>query len=436
MMARKRSPEPATTEKQMKRLRLAAGALTRSFETETPPPVQPVKNDCDDQGITMYSSPPVVETKRSQPFLEPVVPVVDKRRFLLLGGEKSRRASTAGGGWKAHQQDDDLLEQRSTTTASTLRCCFDDCSSSSLRYDSEGSCLSLPMLEIRAKECYNDNDYDDDDQRRQEDEPKTVYEYKNRQQRPVRTSGRVSSFTALFGLIVCLCTSFGIDWTAPISAVVDQYRVKADHDSICVSGGGFSGFWFILGRLQSIPDPTNKNYYCFSAGCLGLVASLRGIAMEDVHGMATNLQTQWKTGEIERHEVLTSFVDFLVYHKVSNETSDGEIVGEDLPFLNRLNVLTTVRDGRFGLKTSTRTPTTVDSLRTFLVQSAWIPFVVGDELFHRNHMDGAFYLFGHPSCQHSIGLQSNFDMLANVLNVNLSADKVRKFWKMGIERGL
>jgi hypothetical protein len=432
-MARKRSPEPATTEKQMKRLRLVAGALTRSSETATPPVQLLVKNDCDDQGITMYSSPPVVETKWSQPFLEPVVPVVDKRRSFLLGGGKSHRASTAGSGWKAHQDDD--LEQRSTTTASTSRCCFDDCSSSSLRYDSEGSCLSLPMLEIRAKECY-DNDYADDYQRRQEDEPKNVYEHKNLQ-RPARTSGRVSSFTALFGLIVCLCTSFGIDWTAPISAFVDQYRAKADHDSICVSGGGFSGFWFILGRLQSIPDPTNKNYYCFSAGCLGLVASLRGIAMEDVHGMATNLQTQWKTGEIERHEVLTSFVDFLVYHNATNETSDGEIVvGQDLPFLNRLNVLTTVRDGRFGLKTSTRTPTTVDSLRTFLIQSAWIPFVVGDELFHRNHMDGAFNLFGHPSCQHSIGLPSNFDILANVLNVNLAADKVQKFWKMGIERGL
>jgi hypothetical protein len=135
--------------------------------------------------------------------------------------------------------------------------------------------------------------------------------------------------------------------------------------------------------------------------------------------------------------VLTSFVDFLVNHNVANETIDTEIVGEqDLSFFNRLNVLTTVRDSRFGLKTSTRTPTSVDSLRTLLIQTAWIPFVVGNELFHEDHMDGAFYLFGHPRCEHSIGLPGNLDILANILNVNLAADKVQKFWKMGIERGL
>jgi hypothetical protein len=194
---------------------------------------------------------------------------------------------------------------------------------------------------------------------------------------------------------------------------------------------------FILGRLQSIPDPANKNFYCFSAGCLGLVASLKGIAMEEVHSAAMNAQTRWQTGEIERYEVLTSFVDFLVNHNVANETIDTGIIGEQhMPFLNRLNVLTTVRDGRVGLKTSTRTPTSVDSLRTLLIQTAWIPFVVGNALFHEDHMDGAFYLLGHPRCEHSIGLPGNLDILANILNVNLAADKVQKFWKMGIERGL
>lgn len=206
-----------------------------------------------------------------------------------------------------------------------------------------------------------------------------------------------------------------------------------EKDAVCVSGGGFSGFWYIIGRLQSIPDPLQKNYYCYSAGCLGLVASFLDIAMEDVHKMAVDIQRRWNNGEISRYEVLTMFVDDLIGYRYNNTISGFR--PNDLEFLDRLNILTTVRDGWLGLKTSTRTPTNIQSLRTLLVQSAWIPFATGNGLFYRGHMDGAFFLAGHPRCETTFGLPADIDIVANIVNVNLSAKKVQQFWKLGSQRG-
>jgi hypothetical protein len=41
--------------------------------------------------------------------------------------------------------------------------------------------------------------------------------------------------------------------------------------SVNLQGGGFSGFWFHLGYLQTFGDRHDLHdydYYCFSAGCL------------------------------------------------------------------------------------------------------------------------------------------------------------------------
>jgi hypothetical protein len=408
---RKRCQKQTPTERQKKRLRLD-GALVpftgAVLGTETITVQLPALFSIQTDNLFRWK-------KWNQ---RPVSGVVVVESQSILGGESCRISGADG--WKNVQD-----EPHSCLAGSTDSC--DD--SSSIRYESEESCVSLPMLEIQERTSHGT----DGCQRRQEVEYKAIH---HGQQEP-RSSERsicfeVAILVVMMGL-VCL-SSFGIDWGASLNTVVDQMLHRAiESDSICVSGGGFSGFWYIIGRLQSLPEPMNKNYYCFSAGCLGLVASLRGITMDEVHGAAIDAQSRWKAGEISRQEVLTSFVDSLIYYNASNETGIDE---QNFPFLNRLNVLTTVRDGRFGLKTSTRTPTNVDSLRTLLIQTAWIPFVVGNGLFYQDHMDGAFHLIGHPRCEHSIGLPGNFDVLANILNVNLSAYKVKKFWKMGLERGL
>jgi hypothetical protein len=213
-------------------------------------------------------------------------------------------------------------------------------------------------------------------------------------------------------------------------------RSAPEPDSVCVSGGGFSGFWYTLGRLESIPDPSSKKYYCYSAGCLGVVASLSNYTMEQMWDMAHNVQMRWKRGEISRYQVVEAFLDDLLYQPtlLGERNQSRPILATES--LQLLNIITTVKNGWFGLTTSVRTPSSVESLRTMLIQTSWIPFAIGDDLWHLEHMDGAFTLPQHPSCAHHVGLSLNWDLYLNVINVNLGRDKVETFWNQGLTRGL
>lgn len=70
------------------------------------------------------------------------------------------------------------------------------------------------------------------------------------------------------------------------------------------------------------------------------------------------------------------------------------------------------------------------------------PLAIGDRLWHRDsqtgmyHMDGAFSLAQHPTCQFKLGLPLSLDVYLNILNMNLGPDKVEKFWKAGLAHGL
>jgi len=199
--------------------------------------------------------------------------------------------------------------------------------------------------------------------------------------------------------------------------------------SVFVPGAGFSGFWYTLGRLRSIPDPSAHNFYCYSAGCLGVVAALNGLDMEEVYDAALSMQTQWKEGEISRYDVVGGFVDYLLERAAAanNETSMD---------LSLLNVLTTAKNGWFGVKLSVQTPSSMENLRTLLLQTTWIPYAVGDGLWLHGHMDGGVAAVFHPKCEVHLDLPLDLDLLGNIVNVNLGREKVFQFWEKGLAYGL
>jgi len=224
-------------------------------------------------------------------------------------------------------------------------------------------------------------------------------------------------------------------------------------NSVYVPGGGFSGFWFTLGRLQSIPNKHDMEYYCYSAGCLGVVAILSDYTMEDMWNMAHGVQVQWQRGEISRYQVVTNFLDELLLSQSSaelvNETTHSQHRrhrisqrsdqwwNQSSGILSKLHIITSTRGGWFfGMQPAVRTPTSLDELHEMLLQTTWIPGAVGAGLWHRDHMDGAFTTLLHPSCTHQVGLAVNLDLFANVVNVNLSRKAVERFWQLGLEYGL
>ena len=147
-------------------------------------------------------------------------------------------------------------------------------------------------------------------------------------------------------------------------------HMTSTRDTIYVPGAGFSGFWFTLGRLQSIDDPKNNDYYCFSAGCLGVVASLRNFTVDETLDIALNIQERWKSGQIERHDVVGEFVDKLVNTNSSIRSNLRSI--EESSVLERMHVITSVKDTWFGMKTQIRSPETSHELQEMLLQTTWM----------------------------------------------------------------
>lgn len=152
--------------------------------------------------------------------------------------------------------------------------------------------------------------------------------------------------------------------------VQNSYDVTSTRDTIYVPGAGFSGFWFTLGRLQSIDQPDTKDYYCFSAGCLGVVSSLRNFTVDETLDIALNIQERWKSGQIARHHVVGEFVDSLL--NTTSSTKSSLLSVEESSVLERMHVITSVKDKWFGMKTHIRSPRTSDELREMLLQTTWM----------------------------------------------------------------
>ena len=255
---------------------------------------------------------------------------------------------------------------------------------------------------------------------------------------------RVCSF--FFQLIssLCACAMIWFDLVGK-DDVSSSSRVVQIHDPqncVHVPGAGFSGFWFTLGRLQSLPDPFAETFYCYSAGCLAAVSTLNGWNMEQVSTFARTAQHEWATGQTSRYHVVPQFVDQLLVLEISNATTTGTTMAREdehpPTWLSQLNVITTKpnhKDG-WGVQTTIRTPKSMADLRELLIQTAWIPLVTGDELLYQGHMDGAFSTAHHPKCNKTLSLPLDWDLISNILNVNLDKMSLERLWQKGMEYGV
>ena len=255
-------------------------------------------------------------------------------------------------------------------------------------------------------------------------------------------------------------------------------------DCIYVPGGGFSGFWFSLGRLHSIQNPHNETFVCYSAGCLGVVATLLhhgellknggvvdGANDEHYHhlyDMARSIQIEWDAGKLHRYRVVESFIDGLVEKLEQDPDDEFKTLFLDTIRTN-MNVVTTTYENDEDSanvpqllpqsilpKAVVRRPSDLASLKRMLLQSAWIPIATGSSWTHKGHFDGAFSTPQHPKCSRTVGLDASAStiatedasdstsawlknqivLLGNALNVNLGREQVGELWKLGMERGV
>jgi len=233
----------------------------------------------------------------------------------------------------------------------------------------------------------------------------------------------------------------------PFDPTFSLHEAPIHPDSVYVPGAGFSGYWFTLGRLKSIPDPASKSYYCYSAGCLGVVATLADKSMQEMSDLAFGVQRKWKEGTLDRYDVVSHFVDGLLFDSGIDEQESNAMknatapIMSDANLLSKINVITTAKE-IMGVRSVIRTPQSIDELRDMLLHTTWIPWATGDGLWAEDdwtghhHMDGAFSATTHPRCTHHLGLPFMLDLFLNILNVNLGRDKVEKYWNAGVALGI
>ena len=279
---------------------------------------------------------------------------------------------------------------------------------------------------------------------------------------------------------------------------VDQETQQQQQQGLCIPGGGFPGFWFTLGQLQSMnangDDVSSHDYYCYSAGCLCVVAFLAELSFDQALDLASHAQGKWQRGEISRFEVVPLFVEEMIEailsttqqqqqeHKQQEEqrqqstnvltpawdnstqsTLDDDSNTSQLDkywWIRKLHFITGERDHQNGgLMATIRTPLEaqddaaaaaenkenanddpsqwVHALGKALIQSAWIPGATGDTLFHDNHIDGGFVMskVRHKVCQRTVEAVWNGELLWHCFNANLSREQALYFWQAGLEHG-
>eukprot|EP00970_Alexandrium_tamarense_P002741 scaffold387_cov195-Alexandrium_tamarense.AAC.21 len=195
---------------------------------------------------------------------------------------------------------------------------------------------------------------------------------------------------------------------------------------VYVPGAGFSGFFYSLGRLQSLQR------HEVSQRCLALVASLMEIPLGMAVDLAHTSRNRWMNSEIGRYSVVEDFVERLLAdeHKsaengicnlIQDNATTHHRIQQHLP---RINIITSSWNKN-----------------SFVSQSVRRSFGKRDD--QSLHNDGAFAgllrgltLTLADENHHSLRLPWNFDLLWNGLNMLLGHDRALQFWNEGLKRGI
>jgi hypothetical protein len=174
-----------------------------------------------------------------------------------------------------------------------------------------------------------------------------------------------------------------------------SHVASCSENSVYIPGAGFSGFFYTLGRLSSLSNETRKTgiespyeYYCFSSGCLALVAHLLGRNVDSALELAHESRNQFISGNIGPYSIVGKFVDGLLFgdaeadaaahlhydgsDQCSTNHNASNAIHQLYGHLSRINVITTSWNEANIPSQSIRSPSNVDQLRQMLIQTTWM----------------------------------------------------------------
>ena len=180
-------------------------------------------------------------------------------------------------------------------------------------------------------------------------------------------------------------------------------------DCITITGGGFSGFWYMYSYLQrnNITSNNSKNIYCYSSSCLAYVALLAFNNSTSLYELSKTLANE----NNNNYEIKDQFIN-IIASNVSNIENYN------------LNILTSDYSGQCIIKK----PTTISELIVALDETTNIPIITTKLDLNKNIDGGLCYiLYFSNNCITTIAFPHDYKFYLNVLNSNLSYEDVLYF---------
>ncbi|CAJ1962713.1 unnamed protein product [Cylindrotheca closterium] len=231
----------------------------------------------------------------------------------------------------------------------------------------------------------------------------------------------------VFKVLLCFFAIYRLLAWPPLHWFYDPVS-HAGPGTIYIPGGGFSGFWFHLGYLQSMKDLHEYEYYCFSSACLGILAVLMDHTADDVMDAALLAQERWQDNHISRFDLVENFLETLV------PTSDDDSHDQEQlqQILSKIKILvTTTENGVEVLQATNR-----DELLDLMIKTTWVPALTGWGFLtdHKDvYLDGGFSRYLHPDCEYVLELPMVWETLVHTFTPSLTRETIRELWNVGYE---
>tara|TARA_B100001093_G_scaffold491837_1_gene532325 strand:+ start:1097 stop:1723 length:627 start_codon:yes stop_codon:yes gene_type:complete len=179
-------------------------------------------------------------------------------------------------------------------------------------------------------------------------------------------------------------------------------------DCIMVSEGGYSGFWYYYGKIQK-EYILDKKIYCFSAGCLAVVANIQHNNKEFLFTTVDNLKNQYDNNNIDRYNLRNYFI-----YEIANKVTDIKNYN--------LNILTSNYFGNCTIIT----PTTKNELIDALNITTTLPLLTSP-LYYNKNIDGYFCLNNYPRCETKLTIPNKLYFYINIFNPNINKKDIEYF---------
>jgi hypothetical protein len=179
-------------------------------------------------------------------------------------------------------------------------------------------------------------------------------------------------------------------------------------DCIFIHYGGYSGFWYYYIYLQKnyILD---KKIYCYSSGCLSVVASIQHNNNQSLFSFVSNLKQEYINNKIDKYEIKNNFIN-----EISNKVID--IKNYDI------NILTS----NFYGKCIVKKPNNISELILALDETSNVPILTTKISLQKN-LDGYFCFNFQNKCSKNIRLPLSFYLYFNILNPNINYNDIYNY---------